>query len=232
MSSFVFCCFNKTLIKNNLGRKEFIWLTVYSPSLREVRMGIQAGPWRQELKQKPRRSVTYWLDLYGFLILPRLTCPGMTPAQWPWPSHIHQEFLPTGQSGGGSVSTLRSSFPRLSSWQKLAVTIDIPENKSVAHELSFQAFTTRVTLAGTLTQGAVTAWGWLWTWPSTCPSLAQSNVSVSNHWTASVQPRSLWVLELSSSAQAQILSLLAIEIWAGYLAYSVWLSSPFEFLFL
>ena len=48
-----------------------IWLIFlgHSPSLRDVRAGAQAGPWRQELKQKPWRSAAYCL---------MLTCPSYT----------------------------------------------------------------------------------------------------------------------------------------------------------
>jgi hypothetical protein len=43
--------------------EEFIWLTLacQSSSWREVRAGTQIGSWRQELKQRPWRSIAHCL---------------------------------------------------------------------------------------------------------------------------------------------------------------------------
>lgn len=48
--------------QSNLGRKEFLWLTLpqHSLPLKEVRTAIQmAGRWRQELSQRPWRGTAY-----------------------------------------------------------------------------------------------------------------------------------------------------------------------------
>lgn len=60
---FAFCSCNKILTESNLGREGLMWLTGFSPSLREVREGTQ----RRELKQKPWRVAVYWLASWGLL---------------------------------------------------------------------------------------------------------------------------------------------------------------------
>ena len=55
--------------KASQGRKAWLKHLHDSPSLREVRTGTQnrAGTWRQELIQRPWRSVAYWLAQPTFL---------------------------------------------------------------------------------------------------------------------------------------------------------------------
>lgn len=59
-----------------MGRKEFIWFTDSSPSSEEAK----AGNSRQGLKQRPQRTITYWLSSQGlfsfFPIQCRTTCLG------------------------------------------------------------------------------------------------------------------------------------------------------------
>lgn len=54
---FAFCKCNKILTESNVGREGLMWLTGFSPSLREVRGGTQ----KPELKQKPWRVAVHWL---------------------------------------------------------------------------------------------------------------------------------------------------------------------------
>ena len=71
-----------TVTSSSLGRLQCVHLTADGPTGREIRARTQseAGPWRQELKQRPCRSTLYWLVLHGSLRLhlflqPRTTCP-------------------------------------------------------------------------------------------------------------------------------------------------------------
>lgn len=64
-----------------------MWLTGFSPSLREVREGSQ----RRELKQKPWRVAVYWLASWGLLNC-LSTCPRLAPPTVGW-ALSHQSII-------------------------------------------------------------------------------------------------------------------------------------------
>lgn len=79
------------------------FLPHHSLSLMEVRAGVQAGTWRQRLKQRPRRNVAYWLALRAcstcFLIAFRAVSSGVALT-----SIVSQESAPQ--------ANLEGVFPR------------------------------------------------------------------------------------------------------------------------
>jgi len=53
--------------QSNLGRKEFIWLTL--PYHQSPLKGLRTGTSRQELMQRPWRNAAYWLAPHSLLSL-------------------------------------------------------------------------------------------------------------------------------------------------------------------
>lgn len=70
MCEFAFCCWDKALTKNNMGRKEKglfgLQVTDYQKSPMQK---FKIGNWRQELTQRPLRenAATYHLPSLGLL---------------------------------------------------------------------------------------------------------------------------------------------------------------------
>lgn len=81
----------RTLTKSNSWRKEFIDLQFVSlghSPLRETKLELEAGTWRQGLKQRQERNVLYWFIPHSLLIVlnvyPRTSCPGVAPPTVSW----------------------------------------------------------------------------------------------------------------------------------------------------
>jgi arginine exporter protein ArgO len=88
------CCHDKTLTKNSMGRKGFIWLTGYCLLSIEAKTETQGRNLRQELEQKPWRNIAYWPSSLGLLN---------------YRSYTAQAYLPkdnTAHSGLGSPTSI------------------------------------------------------------------------------------------------------------------------------
>lgn len=73
--------------------KGLLHLTGQSPSLREAKLGTSAGTWIQEIKQRPWRNTTYWINkLPFFLIYTRPTHAGITLSTGFW-ALTHQSTI-------------------------------------------------------------------------------------------------------------------------------------------
>ena len=79
--------------KATWGKIKIYCLTGHTPSLKEAREEIEAGSWRQELKQRTRRNTASWLAPHGLLSLLSYT----------------QDYYPrsgTTHSGLGSITSI------------------------------------------------------------------------------------------------------------------------------
>lgn len=109
------------ITKTNLGKGLFGFHILSQSSLREV----EAGIWRQKLKQQPRRSTVYWTvspGLLSWLLYHSGLSSQSTQPTVGWDLTVDESGPgPTGQSTGATFSV---KFPCLkwlqlsSSWQK------------------------------------------------------------------------------------------------------------------
>lgn len=79
------------MIKSDLGT--FVRISLVTVHWGKPGQALEAGMWRQELKQKSWGNAAYWLILCHsfslFLIESRGTCPGQQHTQWSEPSHMN-----------------------------------------------------------------------------------------------------------------------------------------------
>lgn len=65
----------------------------YSPLLKEARAGLEAGTWREDVKQRLEGAAAGFMPWSAcFLMEPTASCPGRYRLQWTRPSHVNRQL--------------------------------------------------------------------------------------------------------------------------------------------
>lgn len=104
----------RTLTKSNSWRKGFIDLQILGHSpLRETKLELEAGTWRQGLKQRQERNVLYWFIPHSLLTLLEL---------------IPQNQLPRGGTTHRELGLLTSWDSRINHYHRTISTRQLLDN--------------------------------------------------------------------------------------------------------